>query len=100
LAIAVSLLLTVATGIALDRGRSVGVAASGAVSVACAVAGRERAGRWSSHRADDLIEDAHEAFANFLMLVVGVHVAYLLTFKRPIALFMMFVEPRRRLDRP
>lgn len=100
LAIAVSLLLTVATGIALDRGRALGVAASGAVSVAYADEDRERAGRRSSHGSDDLIEDAHEAFANFLMLIVGVHVAYLLTFKRPIALFMMFIEPRRGPDRP
>jgi cytochrome b len=95
LAIAGSLLAVVATGIALDRGRALGVAQTEIVSTAHADEKRERVERQERKRGGGLIEDAHEFFANFLMLIVAVHVAYLLAFKRPIALFMIFLEPRR-----
>lgn len=95
LAIAISLLVVVATGIALDRGRALGVAQTEIVSSAHADEKRDRAKRHERGWGGELIEEAHEFFANFLMLVVTVHVAYLLAFKRPIALFMIFLEPRR-----
>lgn len=96
LAIAVCLLAVVATGVALDRGRALGVARTEIVSTAHADEKPERAERPERKRDDGLIEDAHEFFANFLMLIVAVHVVYLLAFKRPIALFMIFAEPRNR----
>lgn len=94
LAIAVSLLGVVATGIALDRGRALGLAQSEIVSTAHADERREGMERQERRRGGGLIVGAHEFFADFLMLVVAVHVAYLLAFKRPIALFMIFLEPR------
>lgn len=96
LAIAVSLLTVVATGIALDRGRALGVAKAEIVSTAHTGEKRERVERQEQEGEGGLIEDAHEFFANFLMLIVAVHVVYLLAFKRPIAHFMIFVEPRNR----
>lgn len=48
--------------------------------------------------ADEAIKELHETFGNGLMLLVGLHVAYLLLFKRPLARFMLFlasVKPAR-----
>ena len=96
LAIAVSVLAVVATGVALDRGRALGVAQTEIASRTHADEKTERVERQERRRDGGWIEDVHEFFANFLMLIVAVHVAYLLAFKRPIALFMIFAEPRNR----
>jgi cytochrome b len=39
------------------------------------------------------LEDIHETLGNLLMWLVGAHVAYLLLFKRPLARFMLFLDP-------
>jgi cytochrome b len=39
------------------------------------------------------LEEVHEALGNLLMWFVGAHVAYLLLFKRPLARFMLFLDP-------
>jgi cytochrome b len=39
------------------------------------------------------LEDLHESLGNLLMWLVGAHVAYLLLFKRPLARFMLFLDP-------
>lgn len=90
-AIAVLLLGTVATGIALDGGRVFGFAdPAGAAAVFEAEDGDE--GHADAEGEEGPMGEAHELFANLLMLLVGVHVAYLLAFKRPLAKFMLFLE--------
>jgi len=41
---------------------------------------------------EDWIEEVHEAFANLLFLFVGLHVIYILIFKRKLGLFMLFAD--------
>lgn len=102
-----SLLVVAGTGIAIDRLASLpfvgsraivtGVEATpaldgrGGVLVATAHADdhgrregrRTKGGKW--------LKEAHEVAANLLFAFVGLHVAYLLTFKRRLALFMLFI---------
>ena len=44
----------------------------------------------------DAFEEAHELLGNLVMLLVGLHVVYLLLFKRPLARFMAFLPRRSR----
>jgi cytochrome b len=103
LGIAVCLVGATATGVAMDQGRALGIAyapnasttahstAKGGAKVTKVEVGKE-------HRSEDesegMLSEAHELFANLLMGFVGLHVGYLLLFKRPLARFMLF------LDRP
>ncbi len=92
--IAVLLLGTVATGIALDGGHVLGF--GDRADAAAVFAGEDGEdgdeGRAGAEREEGPMGEAHELFANLLMLLVGVHVAYLLAFKRPLAKFMLFLE--------
>lgn len=40
---------------------------------------------------DGVIGELHERRSNFLMILVGLHVAYLFLFKRPLARFMLLI---------
>ncbi|WP_146422652.1 hypothetical protein [Humitalea rosea] len=42
-------------------------------------------------REDGIVGELHEGLSNFLMMIVGLHVAYLFLFKRPLARFMLFI---------
>lgn len=105
LGIAVCLIGVTATGIAIDRGRAVGVATMPqAVKIA---EGQQSFGMLSAkadsrrEEADDKeregnLSEAHELLANLLMCIVGLHVVYLLLFKRPLARFMLFVDGAKK----
>jgi cytochrome b len=41
---------------------------------------------------NEALEEVHETAANLLVLFVVLHVTYLLAFKRPMALFMLFAR--------
>ncbi len=100
LGIAVCLIGVTATGIAMDRGRAIGIAAAPSPA---GVGEGHRAQSIISVRADTRerheeeneqegpLSEAHEALANLLMGFVGLHVGYLLLFKRPLARFMLFL---------
>lgn len=45
---------------------------------------------------DDLMEEVHEAFSNLMILFVILHAGYLLTFKRPLARFMLYRDRPKR----
>lgn len=100
--IAACLIGATVTGIAMDRGRAIGMAE--AVAVAPALAdedgSRERERARERARGEDggILGEAHELLANWLMLIVLLHVSYLLLFKRPLALFMIYADrgSRRR----
>jgi 3-ketosteroid 9alpha-monooxygenase subunit B len=93
LGIAISLIGTTATGVMMDRGRTLGIAASTVVPPALADSDRGQGER--RNRPDKgSLDDIHEALANLLILIVICHVTYLTLFKFPLARFMLF------LDRP
>ncbi len=46
---------------------------------------------------DEALEEKYEFFGNLLLIFVGLHVSYLLLFKRPLAKFMLFV-PKRAIN--
>jgi 3-ketosteroid 9alpha-monooxygenase subunit B len=93
--IAACLILATATGITMDRGRTLGMATSVAVSEAYARDdSRERrrdAGARGEEQEHGIVGELHEGLSNFLMIIVGLHVAYLFLFKRPLARFMLFI---------
>lgn len=97
LGIALSLIAVTGTGISLDRGRAVGFANAGVISEA--VADDHERGR---HGRDEegLLSEAHEFFANLMLLFVGMHVTYLFLFKRPLAKYMLFMSNETNIKRP
>lgn len=90
-AIAAATIGATATGIAMDRGRAVGLAEIAIVGTAAADDGRRA--RPPRSPGEKLLEESHELFANLMLLAVGGHVAYLLLFRRPLARFMLFLPP-------
>lgn len=102
LGIAASLIGATATGIALDRGRSIGMAGVSVSPVPQAHAGprdsRERKGEHGKpgEEHEGPLSEIHEFLANLLVGLVVLHVAYLLTFKRPLARFMLFLDAPRK----
>lgn len=105
LGIALCLLTSAGTGIAMDQGRSIGLnapaidqAATRSTLSSADAARAENDRSRKSHdddddhdREDSLLSEIHELSANLLLLFVGLHVAYLLLFKRPLAKFMLFL---------
>lgn len=98
LGIATCLIAVTLSGIAMDQGRSIGIAdqtISGAV-----LADNGSSGERGAHDEDEsVVGEAHEVLANLLMLLIVTHVSYLLLFKRPLALFMLFFHtPAKKKD--
>jgi cytochrome b len=92
LGIATCLIAVTLTGIAMDRGHAIGVDQEITSAV---VAGNDRGPGDKNHDDGDdesLVGEVHEAVANLLMLLILTHVSYLLLFKRPLALFMLFLH--------
>ena len=99
LGIAACLVGVTLTGIAMDRGQAFDVATQ-AISSSAHADNDRRADR-DSHDADkdgSPIREAHEIFANLLIVLIITHVTYLLFFKRPLALFMLFIETPVKKD--
>ena len=56
---------------------------------------RERVnGHEANEKEGDLLEEIHEISGNFLMLIVLAHIAYLLAYKRVLAMFMLFLPSK------
>ena len=103
LGIAICLIGVSGTGIALDRGRAVSLAAGGAVAVAVAkdstderASSAEAKGHSEREAKEGPMSEVHELLANLLVGLVALHVAYLLLFKWPLARFMLFVDGSKR----
>lgn len=90
LGIAVCLIAVSVTGIALDGGRTLGVA-----EIAQPAFADEREAARGENEEEGVVGEAHEFFANALVLLVAGHVGYLFAFKRPLARFMLFLDARR-----
>jgi cytochrome b len=103
LGIAISLLGVMATGIMMDRGRTLGLADASPVATAYADDDGDDDGTEAqtisagAEDEDEWLEELHETLANILIILVGLHVTYLLIFKRPIARFMLFAaKPKQQ----
>jgi len=94
LGIALSLLATTVSGVAMDGGRAIGLSATTVIAPAATEGGREH----EDHDGDEegLLGELHETMGNLLMLIVVLHISYLLLFKRPLALFMLFAGRAKR----
>jgi cytochrome b561 len=92
--IALSLMAATVTGIAMDKGKSIGIANTKIVSVAYA----DHDGGYNRDESfmDEALEATHEFFANLFLIFVGLHASYLLLFKRPLAKFMLFIEKKQK----
>ena len=95
LAVALTLLGATATGIAIDGGKAIGMAEVALVSPAHADDdGRERNRRGGAGH--EFLEELHESLSNLFIFAVILHASYLILFRRPLALFMLFRDMRRR----
>ncbi len=92
LGIALSLIAVTATGIAIDRGKDIGLANTELVATAYADDDESEHSKKGESLYEEALEEGHELFANLLLLFVGMHVSYLLLFKRPLAKFMLFLN--------
>ncbi len=90
LGIAIGLITVTVTGITMDRGKSIGLNGASVVSAAHADDSEDGMSE-AGEREEGFITEVHELFGNILLLFVGMHVAYLFVFKRPLAKFMLFV---------
>lgn len=91
LGIATCLIAVTLTGIAMDRGHSIGMADQtiGSLALADSGSGSERDDQ-DEYGDESFAGEVHEVLANLLMLLIVTHVSYLVLFKRPLALFMLF----------
>lgn len=97
--IALCLLGVTATGIWMDKGRSVGIRSpvSAAIQLDHEGEADHEAVEGEGDHGEEAAEEIHEAFANALLAFVALHVLYLFAFKRPLALFMLYLKaPRQR----
>ena len=101
LGIALTLVTATATGIVMDGGRSLPSLSADMTAAPAVAGGRTESIRARDHDDDDderehegdegPLSEVHELSANLLLLFVGLHVAYLILFKRPLAKFMLFL---------
>lgn len=91
LAIALSVIAATGTGVALDRGRALGLSEINMATTAYAEDHEHGNGERQGEN-NGVMEAAHELFANLMLLFVGMHVTYLFLFKRPLAKYMLFLE--------
>lgn len=91
--IAISIILVTVTGIMIDQGNSIGLANIDIVTPALADDDGKYEGE--SEGENEFIGEAHELFANIMLFFVGMHVAYLFLFKRPLALYMLFIQKKK-----
>lgn len=108
LGIALSLIGATITGIALDKGRSLGFKAfSDEVSTPVLInnnsnmyaKGKHRRERKQEHkdRHVGFVDEIHEVFANLMMIFVAMHITYMVLLKWPIAKLMCSFQ---KMDQP
>lgn len=79
LILTISLLGTVATGVALDKGRALGI-------------GESRGEHRKFQREKSFTKEAHELFANTFIVFVVLHGVHLFAYRRRMAKFMLYLD--------
>ena len=87
-----SLIGTVATGIAMDKGQTLGISNTTIVKTAYADNDEPQRTRERRRERNGFIKEAHETLASIFLLSTIIHIIYLLTFRRPMARFMLFLK--------
>lgn len=82
LGIAISVILTAATGVLMDQGESLGLSSVLIIDNAYANGDKHN---------NEFLEEVHEFFANLMLVFVAGHVGYLIIFKFTLAKFMLFI---------
>lgn len=109
LAIGLCLITAAGTGVAMDRGRTLGLTRPGVERSDQDADIAERRIERSAYRHDEddeehgdepdddsVLSEVHELAGNLLLIFVGLHVTYLLVFKQPLARFMLFIPVQGR----
>ena len=104
--IAICLIGAVTTGVMMDKGRTLGFASvmfmpaahaeTESESAAPVTASASTGDEDEDEEEEGGMEELHETFSNILLILVGLHIAYLFAFKRPIARFMLFAAKPAR----
>ena len=92
--IAMSVIGATGTGIMMDKGRALQPSAISSFSLSGENAREGREGR--EDESGEMTEEAHEYLANLAIALVALHVLYLLTFRLPLARFMLFANKSRK----
>lgn len=101
LGLSVSLIGTIATGIALDRGRALGLEEKPAAMEIAANGEQQPSGendreRRREHRREkSSMREAHETFADIFLLFAILHAAHMFKFQRPMTKFMLFMNKKK-----
>lgn len=115
LAILVTVAGAATTGVMMDRGATLATVAAGQMPVG-EEEGEARGGHddrgehedrrggegeehGEEHGEEGVLGELHELFANLMLPLVGIHILYLLLFRRSMALFMLFWPQRRAAAR-
>lgn len=88
--IAISVMGSTGTGLLMDNGRALQPTSLSSFSFSGENESEESEG--SEDESGETYEEAHELFANLALAFVFMHVLYLLSFKRPLARFMLFAN--------
>ena len=91
LGVALSLLGVTGTGIAMDRGKAVGLANAEIITTAYADDDEHEGEGAGEREHGGPLKEVHEFFGNLMLALVGVHAAYMLLFRRTLAKFMLFI---------
>jgi cytochrome b561 len=89
--IAISVIGATGTGIMMDNGRALQPSAISSFPLS-----GENAREGREDESDEMTEEAHEYLANLAIALVALHVLYLLSFKLPLARFMLFANKSRK----
>jgi cytochrome b len=89
--IALSVIGATGTGIMMDKGRALQPSALSSLSLS-----GENARDGRADESGEIYEEAHEYLANLAIALVALHVLYLLTFRLPLARFMLFANKSRK----
>lgn len=85
--IAISVIGATGTGVLMDNGRALQSSSLSSFSFS-----GENESEGSEDESDEIYEEAHELLANLAIALVMMHVLYLLSFKLPLARFMLFAN--------
>jgi cytochrome b len=85
--IALSVIGATGTGILMDNGRALQATSLSSISFS-----GENENEGSENESGEIYEEAHELLANLAIALVVMHVLYLLSFKTPLARFMLFAN--------
>lgn len=88
--IAISVIGATGTGVMMDKGRALQPTSLSSFTFSGENEDREEAGGESE--SEDVYEELHELLANLAIAFVIFHVVYLVSFKRPLARFMLFAN--------